>query len=111
MSGTVSGGRPGTRRIPKPTLHFALRQNHPNPLSLSTTISFDLPTATNTYLDVFDTQGRLVRSLLGCRFEARAHSVEWDRRDNEGALVSSGVYIYRLRAGQYVAQRKMILLP
>ncbi len=93
----------------KPTA-FALRQNRPNPFSGTTEIRFELPAETPVRLEVFDAQGRVVRTLAGGAFPAGFHSVTWDQRDASGARVRPGIYFYRMVAGSFRAQRKMVLL-
>jgi hypothetical protein len=92
-------------------LDFALRQNHPNPFSVAnTSISFSIPRADRATLQVFDVQGRLVRTLLDGAMDAGAHTVTWNGRNDSDREVSSGVYFYRLQAGEESATRKAILL-
>jgi hypothetical protein len=90
---------------------FALHQNRPNPFHGSTTIHFDLPFASPVRLEVFDMQGRRVRTLADGAFAAGFQSVPWDQRNSSGRLMKPGVYLYRLQAGAFRAQRKMVLLP
>ncbi len=61
-------------------------------------------------LDVFDLLGQRVRTLVDGRQMAGAHEIAWDGRDEVGSMVSSGVYFYRLRAGNFVQARRMLLL-
>ena len=89
---------------------FALRQNRPNPFSGTTEIRFELPAATPVRLEVFDAQGRVVRTLAQGSFPVGFHSVVWDQRDASGAHVRPGIYFYRIVAGAFRAQRKMMLL-
>jgi Tol biopolymer transport system component len=89
---------------------FALAQNKPNPFATTTTIDFALPSSAQVRLEVFDLQGRLVRVLADRRYEPGYHAAEWDRRDQSGSSVGAGIYLYRLRAGAFVEQRKMVLL-
>ena len=90
---------------------FALHQNRPNPFRGTTAIHFDLPVSCNVRLEVFDMQGRRVRMLADGHVAAGFQSVPWDQRDASGSLVKPGIYLYRLRAGNYGAQKKMVLLP
>lgn len=73
-------------------------------------IRFELPVETQVDLEVFDAQGRLVRSLAGSRYPAGFHGVVWDQRDEGGRPLGAGVYLYRLRAGTFRDQKKMVLL-
>jgi hypothetical protein len=96
---------------------FALQQNYPNPFrsaatsparsggNPSTTISFSLPTASQVKLQVFDLLGREVGTLVNGRVAPGAHQVEFAPKN-----LPSGMYFYRLQAGERVAIRKMLLL-
>jgi len=89
----------------------ALHQNVPNPFNPTTTIAFDLARAGHVRLEVFDVGGRSVRTLMDAAMPAgRNHHVVWDGLDAAGARASSGVYFYRLVAGDLTATRKMIVL-
>jgi len=94
----------------EPVVAFRLHQNVPNPFARATRIGFDLPVASDTKLEIFDMQGRLVRRFADRR-EAGRHAIEWDLRDTHGRIVSAGIYAYRLRAGAYVARLKMVVMP
>ena len=84
---------------------FALKQNIPNPVNPVTSISFSLPTATYVNLDIYNLLGQKVATLADGIYEAGQHSVIWDARQQ-----ASGIYFYRLTAGEYSAQLKMLLL-
>jgi predicted outer membrane repeat protein len=89
---------------------FTLAQNYPNPFNPSTLISFALPTASTVRLEVFNTLGRRVVTLVNDDRAAGEYQVVWDGRDAHGQSVGSGVYFYRLRAGSFTDSRKMVLL-
>jgi FlgD Ig-like domain/Sortilin, neurotensin receptor 3, len=93
-----------------PAGRFALAQNHPNPFNPITTIDFSLPKATQASLKIFNLRGHLVRTLLDGQTDAGPQQVVWDGKDGGGASVSSGTYFYRLEAGEFVQQKKMLLL-
>ena len=82
----------------------------PNPLSASTTISFQLSETAETSLDIYDASGRQVRSLVSGDLAAGAHSFEWNGTRADGVKVPSGVYYYRLRAGQLQDVRSLRVL-
>jgi hypothetical protein len=87
-----------------------LRQNSPNPFTGSTNIAFSVPgTAAGTSLEIYDVEGRLVRSLAAGYSAADEASVVWDGNDTAGHRVAAGVYFYRLSGGQGVV-KKMVLL-
>ena len=90
---------------------FALHQNRPNPFSGTTTVRFDLPVASRVEVSIFDLQGRRVRTLASGEFAAGFQSVVWDRRDDAGNSLRPSVYLCRLVAGTFRAQRTMVLLP
>ena len=84
---------------------FVLLQNHPNPFNPTTTIRYELPKAMHVTLTVFDMLGREVATLLNAVEEPGYKSVEWN-----AAGRASGVYLYRMTAGEYSACRKMIVM-
>ena len=92
---------------------FSLSQNYPNPFNPSTTIRYDIPGGSVTVpvrLLVYDIRGRLVRKLVDRDREPGRYQVHWDGRDDRGASVSSGVYLYRIEAGEFKSIRKMVLV-
>lgn len=89
---------------------FALYPNHPNPANPNTSIRFDVPEAGAVELAVFDVLGRRVRSLLSDDVSVGSHVVTWDGRDDWGREAASGVYLYRVVAGDFVAVERMLLL-
>ncbi len=93
-----------------PDLEAALGQNSPNPFNPSTTISFTLPANERVTIVVYDASGRMVRTLVDANRDFGTHEVAWDGRDDEGAVVGSGVYFYRLTAGKHSESKKMVLL-
>jgi hypothetical protein len=85
---------------------FTLEQNYPNPFNPSTTIRFSLADAANVQLEVFNIAGQKVASIInGTEMAAGVHSVNFD-----ASSLASGVYLYRIQAGSFVATRKMNLL-
>jgi len=88
---------------------FSLAQNYPNPFSSATTISFDLPTASQVELSIFDLSGRKVVTLVDGQIEAGTHKVEWSGVNSDGDNLTSGLYICRLSAGNFNSAMKMIL--
>jgi beta-lactamase regulating signal transducer with metallopeptidase domain/Tol biopolymer transport system component len=76
---------------------FAIRGNYPNPFNLSTTIEFTVDKPGSVSLAVYAITGQRLRILTSARHEPGVHSISWDGRDNDGRVVSSGVYIAELR--------------
>ena len=89
----------------------ALKGNYPNPFNPTTTIKFALSADSQVHLNVYDLGGRLVKELVNERMAAGAdHQATWDGTDNSGARVASGVYFYKLTAGDFTATDKMVML-
>ena len=90
---------------------FALRAAVPNPFNPMTTISFDLPHSVTVNLDIFDIAGRRVRSLVQGRvMQEGSRAVVWNGQDDSGRQAATGVYFYRLQAGEFTATGRMILI-
>jgi len=84
---------------------FVLHQNYPNPFNPTTTIRFSLPQRSHVTLKVFDVLGREVATLVDRELSAGEHAVVFDAK-----ALSSGVYFYRLQAGNFVEQKKMVVV-
>ncbi|NUO19070.1 T9SS type A sorting domain-containing protein [bacterium] len=84
---------------------FALLQNYPNPFNPQTTISFTLPEMANVEVRVFNAVGQEVAVVTKGTFEAGLHSVTFD-----GSGLTSGIYFYSIKAGEFSAQKKMLLI-
>ena len=84
---------------------FSLSQNFPDPFNPSTQIDFSLPQQSNVQLKVYNTLGQLVTTLVNGNLSAGSHSVTFDARN-----LASGLYIYRLSAGNFTSVKKMLLL-
>ena len=84
---------------------FQLDQNYPNPFNPSTTINFTLAKVSNVKLNIYNLLGQKVAALVDREMKAGCQSVEFDARD-----LSSGVYFYRLEAGSFISQKKMLLI-
>lgn len=90
---------------------YALYQNYPNPFNPSTMIEYNLREKSTVTLEIFDVLGRKIHTLVANEIQnAGRHSILWEGRNLTGKPVSSGVYIYQLRANNFVESRKMILL-
>ncbi|GEM_PF-5481878 len=90
---------------------FHLHANHPNPFNQETTIQYDLPRASRVSLRVYNVQGQEIANLnlVYGELPAGRHAVRWNGMNTDGTPVPSGIYIYRIRAGEYTASRKMVL--
>ena len=84
---------------------FELEQNYPNPFNASTTILYQLPKSTHVKLSIYDITGRLVETLVNEYKNAGYYSVNWNAEN-----VSSGIYIYRIDAGEFSNVRKCLIV-
>ncbi|MCH8305923.1 MAG: T9SS type A sorting domain-containing protein, partial [Candidatus Marinimicrobia bacterium] len=89
---------------------FDLSQNYPNPFNPTTVINYAIPQATEVTIVIYDLLGREVIRWEGNKIGAGYHSIRWDGRNQRGVQVSSGVYIYRIIAGDFIRSKKMVLL-
>ena len=89
---------------------FQLHQNYPNPFNPTTTIRFDLPTDAMVNLAIYDISGRKIRTLVSEHVNAGYNQVVWNGLDRNGHPVSTGMYIYKLQAGDMIDVKKMTFL-
>jgi hypothetical protein len=105
----VSVGEPAEQVIKQ----FSLSQNYPNPFNPITAINYEIPIYLNNRvvtLDIFNSLGQRVKTLVKGKQSWGSYQIAWDGRDDRSVPVASGIYIYRLRAGDMVQSKKMILL-
>jgi hypothetical protein len=91
-----------TNTIPQ---EYSLKQNYPNPFNPTTAISYELQAAGNVSLKVYDASGRLVATLVEGFQKAGEHMAAFD-----GSGLASGIYLYRLKSGDFNAVHKMVLM-
>jgi len=89
---------------------FGLAQNYPNPFNPGTSIDFSLPVASRATVDVYNVVGEKVTTLLDRFLPAGRYSVNWDGANADGKPASSGMYFYRLKAGEFTDTKKMMLV-
>jgi len=99
---------------------FSLSQNYPNPFSAKggsasggnpeTSIQFGIPKASHVCIAIYNLLGQKIITLVDTKKELGFHTIHWDGTDNYGSQVSSGVYIYRIEAGDYTCSKKLLLL-
>jgi hypothetical protein len=90
--------------------HYILKQNYPNPFNPTTHIEYDLPEDSHVDIVIYDIVGRRVKTLYsGLGFSGR-HTISWNATDDRGKRVASGVYLCRMKSGDFVQTRKMVLL-
>jgi hypothetical protein len=89
---------------------FGLSQNYPNPFNPETNIDFALPKASNVELTIFNVLGQKVVTLINEKMDAGTYRETWRGTSESGTQVASGIYFYRLTAGDYVTTKKMMML-
>ena len=89
---------------------FALHENYPNPFNPTTTLRFDLPEVSDITLTIYNMLGQRVKTFNMNDTPAGFHSIKWNAINDYGDPVGAGVYLYQLRANQYLETRKMVLL-
>jgi hypothetical protein len=98
---------PTTELLPD---HAYLSANYPNPFNQSTVIKFGLPIAGHVELSIYNIVGQKVITLVDQDYQAGNHVVRWTGQNANGRTVSSGIYFYRVRSGEFAQIRKMVLL-
>ncbi|MEZ4764391.1 MAG: T9SS type A sorting domain-containing protein [Calditrichia bacterium] len=89
---------------------FSLEQNYPNPFNPSTTLKYALPTNADVRLEIYNVLGQLVKVLVDADQTAGFKTAIWDGTNQYGEKVASGIYIYRIKAADFVQSKKMILM-
>ncbi len=89
---------------------YFLYQNYPDPFNSETKIQFDLSRTSNIRIDIFNISGHRIRTLVNEERQAGSYSVAWRGRTESGEIAPSGVYIYRMKAGDFEKSRKLLLL-
>jgi hypothetical protein len=89
---------------------FRLYQNHPNPFNPSTQIRYQLSISSHVKIAIYNTMGKIVKTLANEYQTAGFRSVKWDGKNNNKQKVSTGVYFYTIQSGEFSSTKKMILL-
>jgi len=89
---------------------FSLHHNYPNPFNPSTTIEFRIADFRLVNLKIYDVLGNEVATLVDEYKPAGSYEVEFNSHSGEGRNLTSGVYFYRLQAGEFIETKKMILI-
>jgi hypothetical protein len=84
---------------------FTIYQNYPNPFNPSTNIKFSIPQSVHVKLTIYDAVGKVVQTLINDEMAPGVHTIQWAPKN-----VASGIYIYRIEAGNYVKANKMLLM-
>jgi len=96
-----------TSDIPKT---FKLSQNYPNPFNPETSISYQIPNTNQVEIRIYNTIGIEIKSLVNEKQNAGHYNVQWDGKNSNGNKVVSGIYLYQIKAGDYVCTKKMALM-
>jgi flagellar hook assembly protein FlgD len=89
---------------------FKLDQNYPNPLNPTTVIEYHVPEAVHVQLEIYNILGKRIAILVNGQQETGSYTVTWNGKNEFDETVSSGIYIYRLTAGQFTSLKTMLLL-
>jgi hypothetical protein len=104
---TATGIGPEVSNLPR---EYYLAQNYPNPFNPTTMIHYELPRGSGVNLSIYNLLGQKVKTLVEGWKPAGRYDVAWQGDNDLGARVSSGVYIYRIDAGEYRRSLKMLLM-
>lgn len=89
---------------------YQLFNNYPNPFNPSTTISFNIPEAGNVRIDIYNSVGELVKTLVNDFYNPGQYKTAWNGTDVFGSTVASGLYIYRMTSQNYIHSKRMLLI-
>lgn len=89
---------------------YRIYANYPNPFNPDTKITFNLPRTTHTLLQIFNSNGQMVKTLINAELAPGLHNITWNGRDQQGQRMSSGLYFYLLKTEFGNLTRKMLLL-
>ena len=91
-------------------IDYNIQQNYPNPFNPKTTIDYQLPETSLVKLEIFNILGQKMRTLVEKKMERGQHQTVWDGMDDEGAPVTSGIYLCRFEANNFQRTIKMLLM-
>jgi len=91
-------------------VNYSLEANYPNPFNPVTTLQYALPEQVSIRIMIYDINGRKIREWSYANQSAGTYKIIWNSKDMQGKPVPSGVYIYRMVAGEFIESRKMVLL-
>ena len=108
--GTDEFAQQHNEEIPLVPIKYKLKQNYPNPFNSGTIIQYQLGKRTLVELTIFDVLGRRVRGLIDEKQTTGFHTIHWDGLNESGIKVASGIYFYRLKAGDFADTKKVLLV-
>ncbi|MBU2491430.1 MAG: T9SS type A sorting domain-containing protein [Bacteroidetes bacterium] len=89
---------------------YELFNNYPNPFNPTTTIKYSIPEQSNVVLSIYNTLGQEVVTLINTTQNAGTYNFTWNGKNSAGVSVSSGIYMYHLKAGNFISTKKMVML-
>ncbi len=89
---------------------YSLSQNYPNPFNPTTMIKYSLPEAQHVTLEIYNSLGERVRTLVNAAQDAGNHTSQWDGLNSSGHSAASGMYLYKITAGKFTSTKKMLLI-
>ena len=89
---------------------FALHNNYPNPFNPITNINYDIPEVSEVTLEIYNVMGQRVRTLVQGTHEPGRYQIVWNATNDLGQGLSSGMYVYRIQAGDFVSVKKLVLM-
>ena len=89
---------------------YSLGEAYPNPFNPATTISYEIPNDEYVSIDIYNLMGGHIKSLVSMNQNPGYKTIEWNATNDYGQLVSAGMYIYTIQAGEFMATKKMVLL-
>jgi hypothetical protein len=92
------------------TMDYSLSQNYPNPFNSNTKIIYSMPKPARVVLKIYNVLGQEIKTLVDEIKPAGKHTLNWDGKDATGLYVSSGIYFYKIKVGNFEKTKKMILL-
>jgi hypothetical protein len=95
-------------QAPPLPLDYILFQNYPNPFNPSTSVKFQVPKTSDVTVKIYDMLGQEVRTLFAGEVLRGTYTVEWDGLNDAGVQMSSGSYVYRMIAGEFMQAKKMV---
>ena len=89
---------------------FRLFQNYPNPFNPETTIQYSIPKKSDVTLEIFNLKGQKIKTLVSKTQQAGSYSIVWDSRTEQGTICPSGLYLYKITAGEFIDVKKIMLV-
>jgi hypothetical protein len=97
----------GTERLPIPAMLYSPK---PNPFNNRTEIKFQIPVRTDVELKVYNSTGRLVKTIVDEHMKPGIYNLTWDGKDNQNRIQSKGIYFVRLRTNDYSETKKIVMV-